>query len=350
MSFLKLVLYPFAGLYNLGTAIRNFLFDVNYKKSFEFEANVIGIGNLTVGGTGKSPMVEYVLDLLADKYSVVTLSRGYGRKTKGFKIASKEDSADTIGDEPLQFFRKYPDVAVSVCEERAVAIPYLLAEKAPDVIVMDDSYQHRYVKPSLNILLTDYSRLFYEDFILPMGRLRESRKGAKRAEAIVVTKCPNWIAEKEIKKIEDTIHTYSDAPVLFSSINYLPPVPFNKDNTSKISKKVLLFSGLAHNEPLTQYISENYDLIDEFYFEDHHHYSSRDLSKIEERFRRFDNEGISILTTEKDMVKLLSKNLKSTVDHWPLFYLPIKHNFIKGGNVFDEMVFKSIKNYSSPAI
>lgn len=350
MSFLKLILYPFAGLYTLVTSIRNYLFDTDYKKSFEFETNVIGVGNLTVGGTGKSPMVEYIIDLLNPKYSIATLSRGYGRKTRGFKIASKKDTAETLGDEPFQFYRKYPDVVVSVGEERAVAIPHLLAEKSPDVIIMDDSYQHRYVKPSLNILLTDYNRPFYDDFVLPVGRLRESKSGANRADIVVVTKCPENLTNVAIENIENNIKKYTDAPVCFSYINYLSPRPFTESVNKEISNQVILFSGLANNKPFTEYVSEHYGLVDDFYFADHHHYTSKDLNSIEERFRRSGIENLSIITTEKDMVKLLNDDLRGIVEHWPLFYLPIRHQFIKGGSVFDDMVFQSIKNYSNPAI
>ncbi|MEQ8576499.1 MAG: tetraacyldisaccharide 4'-kinase, partial [Fulvivirga sp.] len=164
MGFLGVLLLPFTFIYNSVTRFRNYLFDIGFKRSFEFDANVIGVGNLSVGGTGKSPMVEYLIKLLADNYKISTLSRGYGRKTRGFRIANANDSASSIGDEPYQFYNKFKNVNVTVGEERAVAIPHILAELEPDVILMDDAFQHRYVKPGLNIMLTDYSRPFYSDF------------------------------------------------------------------------------------------------------------------------------------------------------------------------------------------
>ncbi|QSE96835.1 tetraacyldisaccharide 4'-kinase [Fulvivirga lutea] len=341
MNILKWILFPFAILYDGVTRLRNYLFDIGYKKSFEFEANVIGVGNLTVGGTGKSPMVEYLVRLLGESYTIATLSRGYGRKTKGFRIANSNDNAKTLGDEPFQFFNKFKNIHVTVGEERAVAIPYILAELSPDVILMDDSYQHRYVKPSLNIMLTDYNRLFYNDHVLPLGRLREARKGAKRADIIVVTKCPQELSANERNSIREKIGNYSDSKVFFSAIKYLDPVPLNEDY-NKLSENVLLFSGLAYSKPFTEYISSKYNLVDDIYFNDHHEYSSKDMNLVEERFRQIPFEDKSIVTTEKDIVKLLNGEIKSVADHLPIFYTPIEHCFIEDGEVFDKMVKESI--------
>lgn len=346
MIILKWILLPFSLLYELVTSIRNHLFDIGYKKSFEFEANVIGVGNLTVGGTGKSPMVEYLIRLLQDKYKIATLSRGYGRKTKGFRIGDKDDNSLSIGDEPYQFLQKYSNVTVTVGEERAVAIPHILAEVSPDVILMDDSYQHRYVKPSLNILLSDYTRPFYTDLILPSGRLRESRKGAKRADIVVVTKCPASLSKMEKESIESSIKKYSDAPIFFSTINYLNYIPFNNENAIA-AKDVILFTGLANPKPFTEYVSSNFNLVDDLYFPDHHQYSLKDINTIEERFRQLSSENKCIITTEKDIVKLKLKELRSRIEHWPLFYVPIEAQFIENGNIFDLLVLNSIIDYSN---
>ncbi len=345
MGFLGVLLLPFTFIYNSVTKFRNYLFDIGFKKSFEFEANVIGVGNLSVGGTGKSPMVEYLVKLLSDNYKISTLSRGYGRKTKGFRIANNEDSASSIGDEPYQFYNKFKNINVTVGEERAVAIPYILAELDPDVILMDDAYQHRYVKPSLNIMLTDYSKPFYRDFVLPSGRLRESRYGANRANLIVVTKCRDDISEKEMDEIEKEILVYAPkAKVCFASIKYLPPKPVFEND--RFSDNILLFSGIANNKPLIEHISTHYQLADEFYFEDHHAYTTKDLNGLEERFLRLSITDKCLLTTEKDMVKLLDPKLESTVHHLPIFYIPIETCFIRGGKIFDETVLNSIKQYS----
>lgn len=346
MIILKWLLFPFSLLYGFITSIRNYLFDIGYKKSFEFEANVIGIGNLTVGGTGKSPMVEYLIRLLENKYKIATLSRGYGRKTKGFRIASKDDNANTIGDEPYQFFEKYSGITVTVGEERAVAIPHILAEVAPDVIVMDDSYQHRYVKPSLNILLCDYTRPFYEDVIMPSGRLRESRNGANRADAIIVTKCPIEISTEKREDVENRIRKYSEAPIFFTTIKYLPPKSIEGEELL-VEGDVLLFTGLANPKPFTEYVSSKFNLVDDIYFPDHHPYTMKDINSIEARFNQMSSDVKCIITTEKDMVKLLNDELKGSIKHWPLYYVPIETEFIENGNIFDSMILNSIKTYSN---
>ena len=345
MGFLGALLLPFTFIYNSVTRFRNYLFDTGFKKSFEFEANVIGVGNLSVGGTGKSPMVEYLINLLADKYKVATLSRGYGRATKGFRIADTEDTAATIGDEPFQFYNKFKNISVTVGEERAVAIPHILAELDSDVILMDDAFQHRYVKPGLNIMLSDYNRPFYTDFVLPSGRLRESREGASRADIIVVTKCRDDISLQEMDAIEKEISVYApEANVCFTSIKYLKPSPVFEN--AEFSKNILLFSGIANNKPLIEHVSTHFEIIDEFYFADHHAYTTKDLNALEERFQRISITNKCLLTTEKDMVKLLDPTLESTIHHLPIFYIPIETYFVRGGKIFDEMVLNSIKQYS----
>ncbi|MEQ9168992.1 MAG: tetraacyldisaccharide 4'-kinase [Fulvivirga sp.] len=345
MGFLGVLLLPFTFIYNSATRFRNYLFDIGFKRSFEFDANVIGVGNLSVGGTGKSPMVEYLIKLLADNYKIATLSRGYGRKTRGFRIANANDSASSIGDEPYQFYNKFKNVNVTVGEERAVAIPHILAELEPDVILMDDAFQHRYVKPGLNIMLTDYSRPFYSDFVLPSGRLRESRKGARRANIIIVTKCREDITEKEMDVIQKEILVYAPkAEICFTSIKYLTPQPvFDND---KFSNNILLFSGIASNQSLIEHVSTHYQIMDEFYFADHHAYNTKDMNGLEERFRRMPIADKCLLTTEKDMVKLLDPTLESTAHHLPIFYIPIETYFVRGGKIFDNMVLNSVKQYS----
>lgn len=347
MSFLEIALYPFSIIYDLVTRFRNHLFDIEYKRSFRFETNVIAVGNLSVGGTGKSPMIEYLIRLLGNKYQIATLSRGYGRRTRGFKIADKEDSSKTIGDEPFQFYNKFENITVSVGEQRAVAIPFILAEK-PDteVILLDDAYQHRYVDPSLNILLTDYHKPFFEDRLLPSGRLRESRKGAKRASIVVVTKCPNDLDGNAMKGFIDKIRTYnSTAEVFFSSIQYEAPKPIYKNNSW--SKSVLLFSGIADDMKLKEYVKKKFDLFDVIKFADHQTYQVSDLLKIRNTYNQLPDKNKCLLTTEKDMVKLIDEDVDEEFKSLPVFYLPIKFNFLKDGKRFDEIVLNSISHYSN---
>ncbi|MBL3655307.1 tetraacyldisaccharide 4'-kinase [Fulvivirga sediminis] len=343
MSFLTVLLYPFAVLYDAITRVRNYMYNIGYKTSFLFEANVISVGNLSVGGTGKTPMVEYLIRLLTQK-RLVTLSRGYGRKTKGFLVAGKDDSAATIGDEPFQIYNKFKDIHVTVGEERAMAIPFILAE-FPDteVILLDDAFQHRPVKPSLSILLTDYNRPFYNDYLLPAGRLRENRKGADRADIIVVTKCPDEI---DYEGYENEIRKYNnDALIAFSTVAYGKPMRWNGAEENA-EGEVLLVSGIANPAGLRKYVSEKYKLVDEIIYQDHYKYRAFDLDKIVEAFKQVKGESKFILTTEKDFVKLKPLLVAKGIDI-PLFYLPIETTFVKGGRAFDETVLNSIISYSN---
>ncbi|HWA32656.1 MAG TPA: tetraacyldisaccharide 4'-kinase, partial [Cyclobacteriaceae bacterium] len=211
MKIVRLLLYPFAALYNLATTVRNYLYDIGHKPSFEFDTPVIAIGNLNVGGSGKTPMVEYLVSLLKEHYKVATLSRGYRRETKGYRIATESDTVRQIGDEPMQLFRKFgKEVNVVVGEDRVLAIPNILQEfPETNVIVLDDALQHRSVRARLSILVTDCAHPFYDDFVLPFGRLRESRRGAKRSDIIVVSKCPGDIVYEKRRAMTQSIQRYA---------------------------------------------------------------------------------------------------------------------------------------------
>src|SRR5258706_3745257 len=204
------LLFPFSILYDLVTRIRNRLYDIGHKKSFRFETTVVGVGNLNVGGSGKTPMIEYLVKLLLPQHKVATLSRGYGRKTSGLRFATKSDTADTLGDEPFQFFRKFDhEVLVTVGEDRAYAIPNILLHRPlTDIILMDDAFQHRAVDPQLSILLTDYRQPFYSDWVLPAGNLREARAGAHRSDVVVITKCPGDTPPETCIAIEKSVQRY----------------------------------------------------------------------------------------------------------------------------------------------
>lgn len=342
MVILRILLLPFAALYNLITWLRNRLYDQGLRPSIKFEVPVIGIGNLAAGGTGKTPLTEYLIRLLARDHKVATLSRGYRRATKGFHIAGITDSAATLGDEPFQFYLKYGDrVTVAVGEERAYAIPNILQEH-PDtqIILLDDAYQHRSVTPSLNILLSDYHRPFYNDLLLPAGRLRESRSSAKRADVVVVTKCPSEMSDEEIIEIEKKIREYVMKPIFFTHIRYRDPVAF-ADHGLKLSDKVVLVSGISNHKPFEHYAAQNFTVVKQFNFKDHHSYTTSDIEKLN-RFVK-EHPGASILTTEKDKVKLEAKEFERYNRSLPLFYLPIEIEFIKNGQDFDEIVLNSVK-------
>jgi len=344
MNFLGILLFPFTLLYDLATRVRNYLYDIDYRKSFVFDTCVVAVGNLSVGGTGKTPMVEYLIRLLKDDYKLSTLSRGYGRKTKGFRLATGNDTFQTLGDEPKQFYEKYGgEVTVAVGEERAVAIPFILAEKEEtQVILLDDAYQHRAVKPNHNILLTDFSKPFYNDFVLPSGRLREARKGASRADAVVVTKCPADLSDDRMHEISQEIKKYTSADIFFSSTRYLKPkAVYGK---SDLTGNVFLFSGIASSTNFERYVADNFDLKGVLHFGDHHAYTESDVEKLIAGFEQIEGGEKCLLTTEKDMVKFLSEPLKSKMKDYPLFYLPIETYFLNDGNKFDSNVIQTVKS------
>jgi tetraacyldisaccharide 4'-kinase len=339
MPILKILLWPFTVLYNLVTKVRNYLYDIGHKPSFQFDTVVICVGNLNVGGSGKTPMIEYLVRLLGDTYSLAVLSRGYGRKTKGIRLANEQDDAFTLGDEPYQYYRKFgKTVTVCVGEERALAIPTILNERPEtQVILLDDAFQHRTVVPQFSILLTEFSKPFYKDFLMPFGRLRESRSGAKRADVIIVTKCqPSVPNEEMVSKLQ---HYAGDKPVFFSGLVHKKAEAFVEGNV--IGKKVILVSGIANSAKLEEFVSSNYELVQHFKFGDHHPYSQSDILKIEAAVKAQGAE--SILTTEKDMVKLISTKLKTYLNEKLWFYLPVETVFVNRGSEFDEMVLAVVE-------
>lgn len=341
---LRILLFPFAFLYHLVTWARNRMYDAGLKPSASFEIPVISIGNLSVGGTGKTPMVEYVIQLLGKDFSMGTLSRGYKRTTKGFRIASASDNALTIGDEPYQFYKKHRrEIVVAVGEDRAMAIPALLQDHDLDVVVLDDAFQHRKVRPSFNMLLTDFNRPFFTDFILPSGRLRESRSGAKRADAVVVTKCPATLSAEKQADIVRVIERYTPNPVFFTTIGYGDPIPFG-ETTGTITNEIILLSGIADPTTLVAYARQHFNVLDHLRFADHYQYKTRDIKKLREKLTG--SNPVSLLTTEKDMVKLEADEFKKYIIGLPLFYLPISVGFLKSGQEFDEMLRRHVRQHT----
>lgn len=342
MSVLRFLLFPFSILYHIITSIRNRLYDSGSRPSARFDVPVISVGNLTVGGTGKTPLTEYLIRLFTKEYDVATLSRGYGRRTRGFRIANPTDSARTVGDEPFQFFVKYGDrVTVTVGEERALAIPSIL-ERYPktDVILLDDAFQHRQITPSLNILLTDCYRPFYEDFVLPAGRLRESRSGASRADVVVVTKCPEELSDEVMMNMEHVIRKYVDKPVFFTHIRYGHPVPYSRQD-KVMRENVIALSGISNPKPFLNFVRNNFSIVRELTFGDHHDFIQSDVDKLVRLQKQYPQS--SILTTEKDKAKLASPEFAGQVNRLSLFYIPIEVRFNKNGQDFDELVLNSVK-------
>lgn len=341
----RIFLFPFSFLYGLLLTIRNYLYDIGHFKSFDFDVPVISIGNLNVGGSGKTPMAEYVIHLFKSTHQITVLSRGYGRRTRGFRIATEADHAMTIGDEPFQLYRKFKgEINVAVGEDRSLAIPTILNElPETNLIILDDAFQHRSVRPLFSILVTDYHRPFFKDYVLPSGRLRERRKGASRADAVVVTKCPDGVPRDEIDAVVQEIKSYNSNHTYFSGIQYDKPLAFNGIPAS-ISKDVILVTGIANSDTMVEYCGSKLNIIKHFDFSDHHRYTIDDLKKIL-GFQQKNNDTISVLTTEKDRERLLVPGVKDFIkwDSW--FYLPMRMFFFDNGSDFDNELTSSVSSF-----
>jgi tetraacyldisaccharide 4'-kinase len=336
MNFLRKILFPFAVLYGFITSIRNFLFDYGILKSYSFPIPVIAVGNLSVGGTGKTPQIEYLIRLLSNKYKIATLSRGYKRKSEGFILANTTSNAEILGDEPFQFYKKFPNIQVAVDANRKNGIEQLLSQSnKPDVILLDDAFQHRKVKAGFYILLTAYNDLFINDFMLPTGNLRESRSGAKRADMIIVTKCPRDISELAQNKIKKSLlrENEKQAEVFFTFIDYDDKIYSNNKTLNVNEVKTvdkLLLAGIAKPESFFAYLqSENDECL---MYPDHHHFSEKEIVEIKEKAK-----NKIIITTEKDFVRLNEK-----LPNDSLFYLPIKSSFVNNSTDFDKQIINYV--------
>ncbi len=344
---IRILLLPFSLIYGLVIIIRNFLFDKNIIRSTGFNMPLICVGNLSVGGTGKSPMVEYLLRILQNRYNMGTLSRGYKRKTRGYALANNNTSALEIGDEPMQFFLKFPGVAVSVGEARVEAVPQLLQDR-PDtqVIILDDAFQHRSIKAGFNILLTEYRNLFTRDFFLPTGDLRDQSSSYKRAQIVVVTKCPENISEDEKNKVTEEIHPVTGQHLFFTSIAYGLPYHITRKQQRAIqtTDEILLVCGIANPKPLKSYLFEQSDVYYELAYTDHHIFTIDDLNEIRQKFNEIPSQQKMIITTEKDAVRLMK--FERELQHLPLYVIPVEHHFLFNGAIeFDRIVVNFIQNF-----
>jgi tetraacyldisaccharide 4'-kinase len=345
----RLFLFPLALLYGLVVKTRNFLYEKQIIKSVEFNLPIICVGNISVGGTGKSPMVDYLVKLLKHKFPVATLSRGYKRRTSGYLLANDQSTDIEIGDEPMQFHLNHPDVAVAVGEKRIEAIPQLLYDR-PDtkLIILDDAFQHREIFAGLNIILTDHSNLFTRDFFLPTGDLRDERHSMKRAQVIVVTKCPLALSEHERFKIIKEINPSEDQDIFFTTIHYDTPYHLVSGKKLELSKdmEVMLVCGIANPLPLTQYIHEHTKTYDAMFFSDHHLFNIDDLKAIKNRFDFLIEKNKIILTTEKDAVRLMK--FKEKLRDIPIYVIPISLEFLfRQQKEFDKKVLGFASNFYS---
>jgi tetraacyldisaccharide 4'-kinase len=327
----RILFFPFAIIYWFIIWLRNFLYNKNILRSSSFGLPVICVGNLSVGGTGKSPMVELLVEQLKGKFKVATVSRGYKRKTKGYVLANEQATALDIGDEPMLFHLKFPDVAVAVGEERLVAIPQLLHDKPEtQVVVLDDAFQHRAVRAGLNILLTDYSNLFTRDFYLPTGDLRDLKSSYKRADIIVVTKCRADLTAEEADRIRKEIGPLAHQQIFFSTIEYGHPYHITNHSEYELNSKteLLLVTGIANPLPLKKLLEEKSHAYYMMTFSDHYIFRIDDLKDIKKRFERIDFAKKIILTTEKDAIRLMK--FGSELETMPVYVMPIRPSFLFG--------------------
>lgn len=337
----RVLLYPLALIYGAVVWMRNRLYDSGFYSSIEFSVPVISVGNLSVGGTGKTPHIEYLIRLLQYQHNVATMSRGYKRRTQGFLLADAETNALKIGDEPMQYYMKFPGLTVSVAEERMTGIPKLLQQRpSTEVVLLDDAFQHRSVKAGVNILITDYSKPFYKDRILPAGTLRENRKAYKRADVIIVSKCPSDLSEADAAEIKNKIEPLAHQDVFFTKIFYETPYsPFTNEKVSLQGKNVVLVCGIAKPAPLISYIEQQATGIHILSYNDHHYFLTKDIEEIKEAYDNWGVQDKIILTTEKDAARLHLHAEKLRDWNVTIAVLPIQVSFLHGqGSRFDRLV------------
>lgn len=319
MQLLRKIAFPISLIYALVVHLRNYLFDIGLFKSSSFETPIICVGNLSVGGTGKTPMIEYLVSYFKEKKKVAVLSRGYRRKSTGYTLTNQESKVEDVGDEPLQIFSKHPDISVAVDKDRRNGIQKLQKSIAPDIILLDDAFQHRKVRPDFSILLTAYDNLYMNDWYLPTGNLRDSKKEAKRADIIVVTKCPDQLGKEKQNEIIRTLNPKSQQAVLFSSLSYNENLRGKNASmvlNDLIGKHITLVTGIASPKPLVEYLDNKGIQVEHLQFKDHHFFSSTEIQLF--------NTKEYVLTTEKDFVRL-----KGKVEN--LFYISVKHQFLGDG-------------------
>lgn len=350
-AILRFLAAPLAAAFGIVVEVRLLLYRWRVLKRTEFSVPTIGVGNLSVGGAGKTPHTEYLIRLLGDYFPLGTLSRGYGRKTSGFRYVRAEDSSESVGDEPLQLKRKFPEVAVCVGEDRVFGVSTLL-QYAPETqtVILDDVFQHLPVKPSLSLLLTEFDRPFWTDSLMPVGRLREWAAGAERADAIIVTKCPPVFAQADRNQVLLDLDPLPHQRVFFSRYGYGDPwLVLDPRYTTQLSADydVLLLTAIARVDYLLEYLREAVAEVHEVSFKDHHEFTKRDLGRMTRLFTEIDNPRKLILTTEKDAMRLYGHEAYLREQNLPLFALPAVVQFLPEapGRGFDEYIRHELLNF-----
>lgn len=353
-------LRPLSFLYGIGVGIRNQLFELNILKSRGFTTPVISVGNITVGGTGKTPHVEYLVRLLSRDIKVAILSRGYKRKTRGYVLATQDSTMRSIGDEPFQMKRKFPDVAVAVDANRCRGISHIIndeATKDTDVIILDDAYQHRYVKPGINILLVDYHRLIIYDELLPSGRLREPVSSKNRADIVIITKCPDSLNPIDYRVLTKAMNLYAYQSLYFTSLKYGSPYPLFADGASLLSEEdmadadVLLLTGIASPEQMIDDLQPKVRSLVPMTFADHHAFRARDIERINSAFAGIQSKRKIIVTTEKDAARLSTVEGLSDEVRRNTYVLPVEVRFmLDGQEQFNDKIISYVRKNSRNSI
>jgi len=346
----RLLLAPISLLYGLGVSLRNFFYSSNLLKEVNFDLPIISVGNLSIGGAGKTPHIEYLIRMLGPYINLATLSRGYNRKTKGYLKVVHSHSVEEVGDEPLQYLRKFPGVMVYVSESRSFAVPRIFREYPEmQTVLLDDAYQHRSILPGLNILLTDYSLPYTRDYLLPSGRLREWRSASKRADIIIVSKCPQNLELAERDKMVAELSPLPNQRVFFSYYQYLNPYYiFNLRQQVVLNKDldILLICAIARTDYLLDYLDSAVNEVQVLEYEDHHYFTKFDVSNLLNRFNNMESKKKLILTTEKDAVRLEMHREFILENKLPILVLPLKVAFLfEDGQRFDSEVKNFLLNF-----
>lgn len=344
---LKHILFkPLSILYGIGVGLRNKLFDLGLYRSTKSDITTISVGNITVGGTGKTPHAEYILSLISNKVNTAYLSRGYKRLTQGFRIADEKSNASTIGDEAFQIKQKFPNITVVVDGNRHNALRKLRdSKKPPKVVVLDDAYQHRSLHPDLNILLIDFNRLTYQDSMLPLGELREPSNNTDRADIIIFTKCPSTIMPVDMLSTRTQIKPFPYQTLYYTTLKYGEPKGlFSNKNLNLQGKEIILITGIAQPQHLHKHLEKYASLIIAFKYPDHHRFTSHDIKELAEDFEKLPANNRAIITTEKDGARLMSMNIPESIKN-NIYTINIEVDFLFNGQKdFDAQIDKFLRN------
>jgi len=344
---MRILLLPISLLYHIVLTIRHKLYDWHILRTTRFEKPVICVGNLNLGGTGKTPHTEYLIRLLKNDYRVATLSRGYGRRTKGFKLAETSSTYNDLGDEPLLYFKKFPGIQVAVDEDRVDGVTRLLGEQGVEVVLLDDAFQHRSISAGLNILLTEYQRLYMDDYLFPAGTLRDVKSAAKRADIIVISKAPKDLSEVEKQQITDKLNTSENQKVYFSYLEHEALQPLNeaaKAFSPEEADGAFAFCGIGNPKPFVEELKKRYHTVDFLPFGDHHVYREKDMKAVLDWFEKLDGEKKIIVTTEKDAMRLTNSPYLCQFERTPLYDLPVSVRFHEEEKFNDEILSYVRKN------